>query len=130
MPILAQSFGLRHWEQVVYQASGSLKGRGHRLINPTFVTFTSDRECRAQGEREQTEKQETSSILTESRQNHRSISPYRINFVRTVPGDQGFETISSCPFGLEGIVQLVLIVQTEHHRPWFCNSHEGDGWID
>ena len=107
------------------QTSGSLKGRGHRLIHPTFVTSTSDCESCAK-----TEKQETSSILTESRQNHRSTSPYRINFVRTVPGDQGFETISSCPFGLEGIVQLVLIVQTEHHRPWFCNSHEGDGWID
>ena len=35
-----------------------------------------------------------------------------INFFRTVPGDQGFENISSCPLGLEGIVLLVLIVQT------------------
>ena len=47
------------------------KDYGYRLIHPTFLKATSDRECCPQCEREQTEKQEASSILTDSRQNHR-----------------------------------------------------------
>ena len=97
------------------QTSGSLKGRGYRLVHQTFSKSlrTANVARNANVSSEQTEKQETSSLLTDSRQNHRSISPYIINFVRTVP-ESGFENISSCPLVLEGIVLLVLIVQTEH----------------
>ena len=94
----------------MHQTSGSLKGHGYRRINPTFLKSTSDRECCAQCKSEQTEKQETSSILTDSRQTTReSMSANMCDFVMH-PGGPAASWASIEPRVLIAPVPTTMIV--------------------